>query len=261
MCLEVKQNILGGQSLWISPGADLADVPSPYRELIQDEHREAFSNTTAYFKHLAGSCDLDGMKQWLAEIAAVGRCGLQIHRVEMFGSRQEDVLVRVISPKFRCHSSFRLQTFMGRNPHILGLPNTESEFVRAFGRQQVSLLPDPLRMMFELIDGTVEMEAWQAGGINSIADLYFGYIESQLPIEEGTSPELLESPIFYTNPCGDTLVACGDKAYWYLHEICGFREAGELSEVVSGYFHEIMRHREWLDVRQAYAKDGRQEDE
>ncbi|MGA2259767.1 MAG: hypothetical protein ABSG53_34250 [Thermoguttaceae bacterium] len=248
MSLEIKQNILGGQSLWISPRADLSDVPSPYRELLRDEHRHAFTNAAAYFGQLAETCELDGMKQWLAEIAKSGRCGLQVHMADMFGSHQEDVLVRGFLPSGpEEFTDFRIQTFMGGSPRISDPLDSESEMlVRSFGQQDVASLPDPLRMMYELIDGTVDSGFGEAGGINSIGDLYYRYVAGGLPIEEGTPPELLESPIFYGNPCGDTLVACGGKAYWYLHEICGFREAGELFAVVSGYFHAILDGREWL---------------
>ena len=246
--LEIKQNILGGQSLWILPGADLSNVPSPYRELLRDEHREAFNNTTAFFGNLAETCELDGMKQWLTEIANSGRCVLQVHIADMFGNRQEDVIVRGLLPsRPEEFTDFRIQTFMGGSPRISDPLDSESEMLlRSFGRRDVARLPDPLRMLYELIDGTVESGFGEAGGINSIGELYFDYIASGLPVEEGTPPELLKSPIFYRNPCGDTLVACGGKAYWYLHEICGFREAGELFDVVSGYFHAILNVREWL---------------
>jgi hypothetical protein len=246
MCLEVKQNILGGQSLWVSPGANLSNVPSPYRELLRPEHREAFTNTTAYFGHLAELCDLSGMKQWFAEMGKAGRCGLQVH-VDMYGNDQQDVLVRGLLPNRHSYSDFRIQTFLGGSPRISRLPNVlgmvSDMLQRSSGRRQVSRLPAPLRMVYELIDGTVESGF---GGINSIGDLYLDYIASQIPLEKGTPPDLLNSPIFYGYGSGDTLVACNGKAYWYLHEICGFREAGELFDVVSGYFDAMLEGRDWL---------------
>jgi hypothetical protein len=208
--------------LWIPPGADLADVPSPYRELLRDQHREAFSDAAGYFRHLADLCALDGMKQWFAAIAKAGRCGLVVCAEALWRTDRSDILVCGWP---HLPHSFRLQT-----------PE---------GRAHASQLSVPLRLVYEWIDGTVDDNTWSVG-IREVTDLLFDYIGSDLPIEEGTPLELLESPIFYNNGCGDHLVACDRKAWWYLHEIRGFREAGNLDEVISGYFHSQFDHRNWV---------------
>ncbi len=162
---------------------------------------------------------------------------------------QDDVVIRGFFSRDR-YTDFRLQTFLPYIPRPSRQPaplRLLSEGLRRLcARRDVARLPYPLRILYAAIDGTVDSGYGEDGGFSRLGSLYLDYIRSRIPIAEGTPPDLLECPRFFTSPNGDSLVARGREAYWFLHETNSFKKAGDLSEVVSGYFRAELDGRPWL---------------
>ncbi|WP_164103826.1 hypothetical protein [Candidatus Laterigemmans baculatus] len=219
---EVHSNALGGESLYLSPGADLQTVPSSFLKLLTVHHAAIYRYPREYFNWLARRARLSGMKAWLSTMAAADRCGLYLHRAEMGRTLQTDVTVRGFLAGPRGFSDFRLSSSM---------PLFE--------------LPTPLQDVYELIDGTVEGNAFEAGGFERFSSLRFD-ASSFAIVNSHLVPDLGRTLCFYSTGNGDHLIAANDKAFWFLHENSSLVEAGNLAEVVDSYFMSLLSGSTWL---------------
>lgn len=218
----LRSNALGGESLYIHPGADLRTLPSPFLELLTHKHVAIYYHPQEYFAWLARRSRLAGMKDWFSAMAAANQCGLHLHRAEMGPSIQTDVIVRGFLRNPKSYSDFRLSSDM-----------------------PVFNLPTALQDVYEFIDGTIEGDAFEACGFHSLSMLRFD--SSSLPISDSNPNVDLDRAFWlYTTSNGDQLVADGDKAFYFLHEDCNFVEAGNLTAVVDSYFASLLSGAKWI---------------
>ncbi len=219
---ELRSNALGGESLHLPPGANLSTVPSSFLELLTEHHASIYRNPRKYFTWLARRSRIAGMREWLTAMAETNQCALHLHRAQLGPSVQTDVIVRGFLPGPRRFSDFRLSA----NKPLIDLPAT-------------------LQDIYELVDGTIEGNAFEAGGFDSLSSLRFD--ASSLPITDSHAvPDLDRALWFYTTATGDNLVADGEKTFWFLHDNCRLVEAGNLAGVVDSYFISILTGSKWL---------------
>ena len=223
---EMRSNALGGESLYLPPGADLNTVPTSFLELLTyhltDHHAAVYRNPREYFTWLARRARIAGMKEWFSAMATTNLCGLHLHRAELGPTVQTDLIVRGFLPGPRGFSDFRLSS----NKPLYDLPTA-------------------LQDVYELIDGTIEGDAFEAGGFDNLSGLRFD--ASSLPITDSHPIAHVDRALwFYTNSTGDRVIADGQNAFWFLHEDCSFVEAGNLTEVVDSYFISLLTGSEWL---------------
>ena len=219
---EVQINDLGGESIYVPPGTDLKTIPSNFLELLSNHHAAIYEYPREYLSWLARRARLPGMKTWLSAMAAAERCGLYLHRAELGPTLQTDVIVR----SFLC----------GRKGYI--------DF-RLSSNKPLFHLPPPLQDVYELIDGTVEGNAFEASGFNRFALLRFD--ASSLPnVDRALAIELDTASWFFSTANGDQIFAVKDKAVWFLHEDSSFVEIGNLLEVVDSYFVSNLTGAKWM---------------
>tara|TARA_R110002111_G_scaffold245389_1_gene307714 strand:+ start:55 stop:567 length:513 start_codon:yes stop_codon:yes gene_type:complete len=162
------------------------------------------------------------MKEWFTRMAAANQCGLYLHRAEIGPSLQTDVIVRGF---FRGPSGF-------------------SDF-RLSSNEPLFHLPTALQDVYELIDGTIEGNAFEAGGFDNLSSLRFD--ASSLPINDPHAVSDLDRALwFYRSSAGDQLIADGEKAFWFLHETCSLVEAGNLTKIIDSYFASLLSGSKWL---------------
>src|SRR5687768_16906447 len=75
-----EENEAGGQSICLSPGDRLAEVPPPHRRLITPAIRAAFADPPRYFRHVADRCPFPTMAAWLRALLAEGAWELRLHQ-------------------------------------------------------------------------------------------------------------------------------------------------------------------------------------
>ncbi|QDV67692.1 hypothetical protein Poly24_13940 [Rosistilla carotiformis] len=223
---EMRSNVFGGESLYLPPGVSLETVPTSFLELftdrLTDHHVAIYRNPRAYFNWLARRARIAGMKNWLLAMAATNQCGLHLHRAEFGPSVQTEVFVRGFLPHPRRFCDFRLAS----NKPLFDLPVA-------------------LQDIYELIDGTIEGDVFEAGGFDNLSSLRFDASSLPIPDSHGVS-DLDRALWFYTNSTGDRLLADGEKVFWFLHENCGLVEAGNLTKVVDSYFLSLLTGAKWL---------------
>lgn len=225
---EMRSNALGGESLYLPPGVSLKTVPTTFLESftdnLTDHHAAIHRNPRAYFTWLARRARISGMKNWLLAMAETNQCGLHLHRAECGPTVQTEVFVRGFLPHPRHSSDFRLAS----NKPLFDLPVA-------------------LQEIYELIDGTIEGDVFEAGGFDNLSSFRFDTSSLQIPDSDGVS-DLDRALWFYTNNTGDRLLAIGEKVFWFPHESCELVEAGNLTEVVDSYFTSLLTGAKWRFV-------------
>ncbi len=203
MSLQSFTNSFDGQSLLITPGANLEDVPSPFVELLTDDHRAAFADPADYFGTLASQCTIGSMKTWLRVLAEANTCSVEINTSRWAMA----VIVKV--------AGFQISL---RIPVDLPPP----------GRA--------LQHLYSLMMGTWHDGFPCAGGLHeprTVTD-YGLVIESDIEIPE-------DAVAFFATACGDSLIASGNTAYWYSHETFDLHPEGTVIDVLSSYFNHLLQ--------------------
>lgn len=219
---EVQINNFGGESIYVPPGTDLKTIPTTFLDMLSDHHAAIYLYPREYLNWLARRARLPGMKSWLTAMAAAERCGLYLHRAELGPSLQTDVIVR---------------GFLGRQKRYIDF--------RLSSNKPLFFLPPPLQDAYELIDGTVEGNAFEASGFNRFSLLRFD--ASSLPnVDRALAIELDTASWFYSIANGDQIIAVKDKAVWFSHEDSSFVEIGNLLDVVDSYFVSILTGAKWI---------------
>ena len=218
---KILPNGLGGESLYISSGADISGIPSSFQKIITDEHAAILANPSDYLSSLAKRSRLAGMQQWFTTMANANRCGLIIHTAVMpTGNVQTAIAIRGLLPSPKGYSDFLMAS---------GLP--------------VDHFPDALKSVYELIDGTSEAGGFASGGLDYPHNFDF----SDYPLDDTSHLLNLDNAlVFYTTDCGDVLCADGNKVFWFRHEDCRFIQVGDLEEIVASYFTSDLAGSEWV---------------
>ena len=215
-------NVFDGPSVSIALGCDLGDVPRQFVDLVTEPYRRAHENPGSYFETLAKRSEIAGLCSFYRAVATAGGGALEVHTSEpVSGRSQTDVLFRV--PTRRLDLGFRLPragSFLVRHPS--------------------------LRELYASIDGTVEDQIWESGGI----------VPSARPWEYVGDRDLKDAArfvgpdsvidTFYRTNFGDFLFAFADKAVWFRHEDSSFVEAGQLLTVINRYFTCLLDGSDWL---------------
>lgn len=79
MAIQKYTNIMEGESLLVTPGSTLDEVPSPFCNLVTEEHRAAFDSPSRYFGGLASQCATKPMRHWLELLARADHCRVEIN--------------------------------------------------------------------------------------------------------------------------------------------------------------------------------------
>jgi hypothetical protein len=176
MSIKRFPNDFGGESVLVSPGASLDDVPAPFAGLLTAEHRAAFSAPADYFRALASQCAIATMKTWLERLADAGPCKLEVN---MSGWSQ-CVIAHV--------DRFRLSL---RKPVRLPPPG------------------DSLKQLYSLILATYHDGFADAGGLHEprTVEHYGLTIESDIDVPA-------DAVAFFTSAGGDSVIAINEAAYW-----------------------------------------------
>ncbi len=206
MPIERFTNDFDDESILISPGTDLSEVPDPFAELLTDEHRAAFTTPSRYFAGLAAECTIPLMRTWLELLADADQCQIEINLCEW----SKAVIARVA----------RFQISL-REPVDLPPPGLS------------------LKQLYSLILATYHEGFAHAGGLHEprTVDQYGLHIES----DNDVPPDAVA---FFTTAGGDSIIAVGTSAYWYSHETCGLVPASTVSDVLAEYFEHLLRGKE-----------------
>jgi hypothetical protein len=79
MSLDRSITEFGDEGLRVTHVASLDQVPSPFLDLLTDEHRQAFANPGNYFRRLAAEARVPSMAEWLGYLAGADCCTLEIY--------------------------------------------------------------------------------------------------------------------------------------------------------------------------------------
>ena len=102
--MEIVENEAGGQTVILTGGDELSQVPRSHRRLITASIREAFADTGTYFRSTSDRCPFPQMAKWLRAVLAEGRWELQLnrgwgkHASAGFYWRSEEVRGAMIAP-------------------------------------------------------------------------------------------------------------------------------------------------------------------
>jgi hypothetical protein len=206
--MEEFTNYYGGPSLLIDASDDLAAVPSPFSDLLNNEHRLVLADTHAYFQQLASECAIDTMRTWLLHLADMDRCQVEIN-IDRFGTA---VVVKA--------GDFQLSL---REP---------------VGHSSIG---PTLASVYSLISCT-----WHTGypfnwGLHEgrrIDEYLMGPCYGEEIVSEFKFPP--ECVAFFSDGGGDSLVEFNDVAFWYSHETNEAVRAGTVHEVLTDYFSRLL---------------------
>jgi len=74
------ENTSGGQSVALTAGDRLRDVPTEYKSLVTREVAAVFADVPAYFSKMAADAPSGSMRAWLLSLLREGRWRLNLHR-------------------------------------------------------------------------------------------------------------------------------------------------------------------------------------
>ena len=187
-----------GRRCLIASGTVLATIPPDYARWLTEEHKHAFTDPAGYFLDLAAECDLPNMKEWLTSLAQGRQLELEVNLHASYG---DAVVTRV--------------------------GNVNVDLRRPFD------VPDActdLATLYSLISGNWEDGYSYAGGlhlpIGRVA--WWPHWLEETWLEPGVD--------FYTNGCGDSVIAVENNAYWCAHDDGIFQLEGTVADVINRYF-------------------------
>lgn len=87
--MEFAPNQAGGETVWVLPEDELADVPASHRGLLTQDIRDAFENPQGYLLKLSVNTKLPVFAKFLNLLIKEARCALMLATAdEMFGGPQ-----------------------------------------------------------------------------------------------------------------------------------------------------------------------------
>lgn len=223
--IEVRPNCLGGESLSISSGATFDETSArqlqPFYEILTDHYLAIFRQPRDYLQWLARRARIEEMKTWLLAMADTAQCELQLHQATFGTSTQKDIMVRCPLKSQRDGITFRLSQ-----------------------NQPLHDLPPPLQDVYELIDGIVEIGAFEAGGFARLSDLRFDASSFPTPPTDSRL-DLNRAWWFYQVDNGDQLLTLDDEVYRFRYEDGSVQKVGNLHDTIRSYFDSLTTRKRW----------------
>ena len=191
-------NHFNGHSLIVSPQATLNDVPDEFARHLTDEHYLVYANPQAYFSSLKSHCHIPSVKLWLGNFSGANSCEIEINT----SSFANAVIVKIAGFEISLRKS-------------VTLPATEVT----------------LHQVYSVVSCVWHRGFPEAGGLHEPRTVseYNLRIEGRVQIPD-------DAIAFYTTYFGDSIIACEDDAYWYLHEKQSIVPVGLVADVLSTYF-------------------------
>lgn len=223
--IEVRPNCLGGESLYISSGATFdensARLLQPFHDVLTHHYLAIFRQPGVYLQWLARRARIEEMKTWLLAMADTAQCELQLHQGTFGTTTQKDIMVRCPLKSHHDGITFRLSQ-----------------------NQPLHDLPPPLQDVYELIDGILEIGAFEAGGLARLSALRLD--ASSFPTAPTDSRlDLNKAWWFYQVDNGDRLLALDDEVYRFRHEDGSVRKIGNLHDTIRSYFDSFTTGKRW----------------
>jgi len=212
VCKTFK-NALDDDSLYIPAEIDPAEIPSPFRELVDDRHLAFLAAPREHINQLAALASIDSMRRWFEDMCTRDAYGLIVHRADFMGDGhiQSDLTICAPGGK-RGWRYFRLPE------------NSTAEF-----------LPESLAALYQVTNGTIEEhDTFLTAGFNPMPLYALPDIESDS--RQPCPPELANAPAFYRLSTGDQLLAVGEEAYSHHFPNGSTQHQGSIASLIESYF-------------------------
>ena len=221
---HIRRNSLGGETLCLPTGSDFQALPmtflEPFAKILTPHHVSIHRNTREYLTWLARRARINSLRSWLLAMASTAQCELRFHQVSLGPSVQRDVTVRCFCDEGKRFHEFRLSV-----------------------HQPLFDLPTALQDVYELIDGTIESDCFEAGGLNPFSQLR--YADDSYAYDSDAIPAGEDISWFYTANNGDQLFTREAEVYWYYHEDSSVKRVGDLTDVIDSYFTSLLTGSDW----------------
>lgn len=219
--MQQEPNQLGGETVWVLPEDELAEVPASHYGLLTQDIRDAFENPQGYLLGLSVYTTLPAFAKYLNLLIKEARCALMLATAdEMFGG-----------PQAAFHWSAR---GWSNNPHSIFIEpgEWESEVFPAAGFQQ----------LFSQVRWVHWGELGSSGGLFHLDQQptlqHYGAIceSQQFPVAT--------TRVFGSSACGDMLIYNSQGEAGFLsHENGQAYSLGSVSDALNWIFDELRQGR------------------
>lgn len=223
--MRIEANEASGETVILSHGDNLADVPESHQWLITPEMEEAFAAPIEYFQSTADRCPFPKMKAWLVESLARREWELQLH----LGPYPDDY------PDYNL-CGFEWQSESVRTAVI--------ELPRPF---DLSDFPEDLQAYWSLVNKVHWNGFGCAGGLSGCTSRWNGpdTLHPTLSqfFEDWRGDELNpdETHVWGSSPCGDMVIYVRDgRGGWAEHGEHIVRLLGSIGDTIDHIYGKLM---------------------
>ncbi|MDX1943786.1 MAG: hypothetical protein SFU86_00140 [Pirellulaceae bacterium] len=212
--MKLYPNQAGGQTVELSTGDDLDEVPESHRDLVSDTLRQAFADPPTWFREIAERSTIPELSQWLTALIANAQWRLLLHEGFMYD--------RSTLAAFCWHSTTVTSA-------MVSLPATYLS----------PRLPEGLRGFHSLVD-SVHWDAFgYAGGVlGSQSHIPLTAFDSR-PKKKGFNPQ--QCVVWGNSSCGDLLIYTqAGKAGFLSHESGKVQSLGTIDEAIRWVFQQLL---------------------